>query len=198
MIPLSEVKARLTAGEIESGLWNCHHHGLHSIVLETRSDGSLLRIFFTSPEHQMGKVFNSQGHFIIGAHNHDKPCGFAVLYGDIWNVDLSVGIGRYPLYRYRFPSGIDGNGFTLGEPRKFFGNIRLEPIDGKYMSTKDIHTVLVATPKAAWVVDERVREPVAKYIYSPKIGLSLDANGLYGPMTASEVKTCADEVLALC
>lgn len=178
-------------GDVQSGLLNCHHFGLHSLVLEKRPDGSLLRVFVTTPAHRLDRLFNQEGHFTLGAHNHDKTLDFTVLVGNVCHVSL-CGLAvephaAHPLYRYRFGSAIEGGSFTLGQPERWSARIQIEPMDGTRMRSVDVHTVLVSSPWAAWAVDEGPCEDVEKAIYSPRPDLSVEKLGnlsqLYQAMT---------------
>ena len=179
-----QVLERLRSAPLKSGLLNCHHVGLHSVVLDERADGSLSRIFFTTNTSRMDRVCLPSGHLVIGAHNHDKPIRFTALYGKAWHLSLDTEAIRSdsPLWhRYPFASHLETGQFALGDPRAFRVTVRLSDLDGTYLSTKDIHTV-VAPPCAAWHCDEGPREDVKKYIWSPRPDLKLDDTGLYQPM----------------
>lgn len=189
---------QLKEGAVESGLFDCHHRGLHSIVLNTRPDGSLVRIFFADHSHKMGKLYDENGHFTLGAHNHDKPIKFTHLYGNVVNVDFGNSRGAEQLYRYPFVSALETGEFGLGTPEKEHKWVScVRPIDEVEMGTKDVHTVMVLTGEAAWLVDEGPREKVQKYIYSPHKDLSLTKDPeMYRPMSPADFKHACQRVVA--
>lgn len=180
-----ELVQRLRAFRVESGLINCHHIGLHSVILDHRADGSLLRIFYAAENHTMDKLFLPDGRFVVAAHNHNKRLRFTTLFGEVWNVSLRLPLSwrgfHVSLIQYPFTSGMTTGEFVLGKPRQYQAEIALFPIDGYDMSTRKAHTVLVPSRTAAWLVDEGPEEEVPKSIYSP-VPLTLDITDLYLPM----------------
>jgi hypothetical protein len=192
-----EILYRLRLRQVEGGLLNCHAIGVHSLVLKKRADGSLSRIFMTAHYHPLGRLFGPDGHFVIGAHNHDKPLRFRVLYGDVWNVALQAarsGEQRWTLYRYAFGSALDGGEFAVGLACECYGfGLAVHPLDGLAMQTNESHTLIVSSPAAAWLVDEGPAEPVKKYIWSPRRDLTIQRHAnLYRPMTDGDIaRVCA-------
>jgi len=178
-----EVIEKLEAG-LKSGLWNCHVPGLHSVILEEKLDGSLVRIFFTDSRHRLNELFTPTGHFTLGAHNHDKELCFTSLYGDVLNVDVVLSrLAPNTLYQYDFQSALTTGEFSLGAPKMVGAIILVRPIDGVCMQPESVHTVLVNTPHAAWLVEEGPTVPLQKQIYSPREDLQLSKEGLYQSMS---------------
>ncbi len=189
---------RLKTRECVSGLRNCHHIGLHSLVLQERPDGSLLRIFYTTPNHRMRELYEPGGHFTIGAHNHNKQLHFITLYGNVYNVELAVKMsednGQWKGYRYPFhQSALLEGGFSLGEPEAVSGELIWAPIHQKSLETSDVHTVVVHGDHGAWLVNEGPPQDTPKSIFSPRSDLNLCADGLYLPGVTAEM---CDEILA--
>jgi len=203
------IRERLEAGRVESGRHNCHHIGLHSVVVETRGDRSLLRIFYTTPNHGMRWLFQPGDeaypglHFVFGAHNHNKALDFTLLYGNVYNVE--VALKNYPsghqwhgwIYPF-YQSALLEGGFKLGDPEPVGGSMVWAGINGKHLETSDIHTVVVpwATPGGGWVVDEGPPEDVPKVILSGRPDLRLDPTGMYQEMTPEELTEACEAILA--
>ncbi|MDF3052617.1 MAG: hypothetical protein K0S19_722, partial [Geminicoccaceae bacterium] len=93
---------------------------------------------------------------------------------------------------YEFRSALAGDQFYLGEPDPLRARVSLVNLHGLDLSTDDIHTVLVSSRRAAWLVDEGPVQPVIKEIFSPRADLSLTRDGLYLPMDVAEA---CDEIL---
>ncbi len=200
MIDLKEIVARLEARAVLSGLLDCHIRGLHSIVLEERADGSLLRIFYATARANMDRLFSHNGHFQLGAHNHDKELSFKVLHGQVYNVSLDFAADldqrAMNLFRYPFRSALTSGAFGLGPADGVRMLLSIQPLDSVTMRVTQIHTVLIASSKAVWVVDEGPRDPLAeKFIYSPRPDLTLDSTDLYRPMKPGVIANICDEIL---
>lgn len=192
-----EILDKLNSAPLKSGLRNCHHVGLHSVVMEERPNGSLSRIFFTTDESTMDRPFRPDGHLTVGAHNHDKGVRFTLLAGRAWHlwVDTDRIDAISPVwFRYPFNSAIDSGKFGIGEQRRLHVSVTVGNLDNTYMSTSQTHTVL-ATPRTAWHCDEGPKEPKQKYIWSPRGDLELDATGLYQPMSAAELEESRELLL---
>ena len=187
----ADIIDRLASGPLLSGLRNCHHKGLHSVVLDERRDGSLSRIFMATDVCSMDRIFRTDGHMVVGAHNHDKGIKFTLLYGEAWHVTLNtdaINSNSDPWYRYEFTSAIDSGSFGLLTPRKLMVSVGITNLDGTYMDVHAIHTVM-CQPWTAWHCDEGPKQPVKKHVWSPRPDLVLDPAGLYLSMDEPELET---------
>lgn len=196
----TSLSSRLYWRNVKSGLFNCHHKGLHSLVLEERPDGSLLRIFYATNEHTMDKLYRDDGHFVIGAHNHDKALAFTTLYGDVQNVEVAIRMtkekGSWKGYMYPFiTSALLEGGFKIGQPEECSAELIWSPINGKRLATTDVHTVVVPGRSGAWLIEEGPKQDAPKWILSPQRGLALDSEGLYLPMNPQEIARACDTIL---
>ncbi len=196
-----ELMRRLRATSVESGLLNCHHKGAHSLIVDTRPDGSLTRIFFTTPEHGLNWLYDKSGHMVLGAHNHDKALSFTTLYGSVYNVEFAVQMtvekGGWKGFMYEFKSSaLLTGGFSLGDPQPCSATVIWSPIDGKRLETSDIHTVVVPLRSAAWLVEEGPKQDVQKWILSPRNDLTLDATDLYQPMNDRDIGAACNRILS--
>lgn len=195
----TDILKRLDAGPLLSGLRNCHHVGLTSVVLDEREDGSLSRIFFAESYSTMDRVFRPDGHMVIGAHNHDKPIRFTTLFGSPRHLSIYTdypGVApRVTWYRYPFESAMNSGEFGLLEPRPFFVTVAIHDLDNTYMDTREIHTV-IASPMTAWHCDERPKEPIKKHVWSPRPDLKLDSRGLYLEMTKDQLEWTRKHLIA--
>jgi hypothetical protein len=184
-------------GSAVSGLANCHHKGLYSIVLREREGGQLDRVFYASNLHTMDRVFRPDGHFTIGAHNHDKPLEFKVIFGDVYHILLLRGDRCYVrMYKYPFnKSALETGEFSIGEPEPQLCAIHLLPLDYTKMDTRTLHSVLVPSTSAAWLVTEGPQVETQRYIYSPRPDLKLDNNGLYIPLDQKSIKRVCNAIV---
>ena len=193
----AQVMARIAVGNVKSTLLNCHKPGLHSIVLEDRVDENIgmTRVFYATADHTLGTLMTG-GDFSLLPHNHRQDIKLELLWGEVDNLSVRRGSGGegIPAYQYDFSSAIvDGEiGVSLtGEwpllvtrTNKIGAGIRAVTLDWH-----EIHTVVVQSKTAAWVVYEgALSHGQTSRCISLKPDLKLSQEGLYIPGDIADIK----------
>lgn len=205
---------------LERSLENCHTPGLSSIVLFDRHEcgGGMIRLYVaTDYNHSLYDLYNENGHFTVGLHNHNYDLAIMPVVGHIINVtwdnrtwDGREAANNIKLYKYRYDSFIkDGaKGGILGNPEHEYGRLEfnvISPGSSIYMKAQeslvsDTHTIMVSSHnwagKVAWVVVESSPRNVPTYIYSPRNDLWIDTDGLYTPMLPEKARYIAIDILS--
>jgi hypothetical protein len=201
----AQVMARLASGNVISGLWNCHKQGLHSLVLTERRDEivGMTRVFWAAKGHSMKHLIAGDD-FNLLPHNHRQAIKLELLWGEVSNYAFAP-CNRddwpdYPLYEYKFSSAIADDGMAV-EKTKFQWMWEVDKASvgtGKgavELEAHSVHTVVVRSETAAWVVYEGPVSKMPSLCYSLKPDLKLSSQGLYIPMSKSDIRDACEKLL---
>jgi hypothetical protein len=194
--PLHMAKKLLRAGhdlgQHTKSVANCHVIGLDSIVLFDFGEHGMIRYYdYSMLDGSLSSLYNEDGGFTIGVHNHRYEIAKIPLIGSYANVvtaiDETDGRGRMLLQEYEFSSGIGGElGVTYRDARLMrpFDVEVMMPGSSVIMQPEDLHTVVVPRrQRAAWMVIEGSRrDDITPLLYSPTRDLVLNSDHLYQPI----------------
>ena len=180
-----------------SGLKNCHIPGLYSLVISERQSEmiGMRRVFYASPECRLSEMWDGAD-FMLKPHNHRQDIILTKLCGSVTNIKvIQSGPDRpYTVYRYGFGSALKDGSFTLTRMWKEDIGFREQPITESplLMHWSEFHTI-IAAPGSSWMVEERQMAPAScERLLSVNHNLSLSAEGLYIPLTESELRHFED------
>lgn len=189
----------LRAGQVLSGLENCHVPGLFSLVLELRESRrkGILRVFYVGQEpNQINMAFGHHD-FSLPPHNHRQDITLHGLFGQVQNVTVEES-GGLPAFEYEFGSALLNGAFSLrrcGRARLSFHSEEVPVGEGSiFLSAEVVHTVIAQSP-SAWVVEEGEASAAPSRCFSLDQELILDASGLYKPMDAEALRRVAAEIV---
>lgn len=196
---------------IEKSLLNCHVPGLHSFVLKENSDGTLVRMFVASSNHELHK--NHCGHckriwdpLSVGIHPHHVDISIYPIYGFVWNVEFQVkknkGVNQndFLLDAYKWDSVIlnGRGGFKwAGEKKLQLTEHRLMTWHRKYhMKSNELHTVYVTKGQpAAWIIEETPASAGYDAITYSNVDLTRwTSEGLYQKPTVEQIQEVFKEI----
>lgn len=179
---------------LDNGLKNCHAFGLHSLVLEKKTNGDLRRIFIARDWHELWQNefdrFAKYPKFDLSVAIHPHHCGveLAVVEGSIMNYECVEGKG-FELAEFLYSSPITGKAGFFARKRRANLQITKETlvVQGSAISLlpRQLHTVFVEKgATAAWVVNESGED--ANYV--PRCFSNADLEyfsfeGMYRPMS---------------
>jgi hypothetical protein len=142
---------------------DCHVKGLHSLVLEEKEDGTLVRMYLTAPDHELYLNYGTTPAMTLAIHGHHCSMEFVGVYGQATNVRYTTAL---PPDTPSF-SLVNGwwysSALTEGKPgfRKL-GTFTLRRTKDEFMSQNpvmradELHTVCVDKGNiAAWLVVEK-------------------------------------------
>lgn len=203
----------LNVGEFERSVGNCHTEGVDSVVLFDRSpsrDGMIRFYYARKGIHQLGQLYDDDGNYTVGIHNHRYNIGIVPLFGEIVNISTQkatrlTDARNQILFEYQFRSALkDGHlGTTPMKPQimKPHEETPLAPGKLHLMTSEDLHTIVVKDkprlPGAAWMVIEGAHQPTTPLIYSPRPDLQISTGGLYLPISRAKAISIAEEVFRL-
>jgi hypothetical protein len=198
----AQVMARLASGNVVSGLWNCHKQGLHSLVLSDRMDEivGMTRVFWAAKGHSMKRLIAGDD-FNLLPHNHRQSIKLELLWGEVSNYAFAPGDrDGWPLYEYEFSSAIADDGMAVQKTKFQWmrGAVRTSVGTGKWaveLEAHSVHTVVVHSETAAWIVYEGPVSKMPSLCYSFKPDLKLSSQGLYIPMSEPEIHNACDNLL---
>lgn len=206
---ISLLQQGLATGTFTRSLQDCHTPGLDSIVLfeAEQCGGGMIRFYWARHgHHHMHNLYNDDGHFLLGVHNHRYRIAKIPLNDVIFNVRTWVtgDSDEYRLYEYDFSSAlVEGNIHTSAPRLQNMAPLvfdRLEPGDVSVMAAEDLHTVQVPdredTAGTAWMVIEGSPATIDPLIYSPRPDLQLAGDGLYQRMPEAQARALTQQVLA--
>lgn len=187
---------------LKRSLKHCHIKGLHSVVLSEAPDGSLVRVFYATREHEL--LWPGD----IAYHTHHCDLSFAVLGGTVVNwtppTERSPTRSVQQVCNYKFSSVIrDGQGGfeRVGEP---FNAVSVHEYfsagDTFTMKAEVYHSVTVPQlSEAAWMlVEGEEDENFESVVYSPLDLDSWTADGLYEPFeNQQELDQVVDRIINL-
>lgn len=157
---------------------NCHGLGLHSIVLEKKPDGRLIRFFMTDPTHKMYLNDNIET-ASLGVHDHIYPISLMPLHGEVINLTFEKSEFGTTVNHFEFDSILQG-----GTGAKWVGQAKLACSSMQrltyslYLKANQLHTVYVPKGKiAAWIVIEGEKEKDVNNLYS--VNSSVDCSAGY-------------------
>lgn len=188
----------ITAPLPPKSLMDCHTPGVDSIVLYDGDDGMIR--FFVAHEfcHGLGHLYNEEGHFTIGVHNHKYEIAKIALDNPFINVTTrcvppSYDGPKQSMYEYGFRSALKTG--EIGVERYGLLDVAaMEPdliLPGQcvVMDPSDLHTVMASGGfTTSWMVIEGPEVVIDPLIYSPRDDLALSKVGLYRPMNEDQAR----------
>lgn len=182
---------------------DCHVKGLHSLLL-VDAPGSVIRMFITTPDHDMGRNFDLRRPrgLSLAFHSHDADLTLHVIRGQIWNIGFEPYEYGTPLREFRYDSKIrnDGaGGFKATGTVGRFDTLRglITTGESLFMRADEYHTVSVLEgERAAWFVYEGAKDP--KYqpiVYSNADLETFSPDGLYRRPTVAQVHELLEGLL---
>jgi hypothetical protein len=198
----AQVMARLASGNVISGLWNCHKHGLHSLVLTERRDEivGMTRVFWAAKGHSMKHLIAGDD-FNLLPHNHRQAIKLELLWGDVSNYAFApCDRDDWPLYEYQFSSAITDGDMAVEKTKFQWMRVteRSSVGTGEWaivLEAHSVHTVVVHSETAAWIVYEGPVSKMPSLCYSFKPDLKLSSQGLYIPMSKSDIHNACENLL---
>lgn len=150
---------------------NCHIKGLHSIVLYSDKFNRLLRLYLTTPNHQMHNNLRDDLNINLGVHTHRYDLQLTRVHGKAANVRYRIvdrkqdtSSQRVDVYEF-----YDKDKFVK-QDRVFLRRKDLKLIDNTFMDKDELHTVHVPAEKtASWLVQEgfEVKDHTLLYTNKP-------------------------------
>lgn len=174
------------------GIRNCHAVGVDSLVLKRWRGGGMLRMFVTRPGHGWAP---DGDRFPLAPHDHRFRITLRHLFGDVRHRLFAPADDGRVFHRYRFTSAMGGT--TPMAEREAVVRLaeRVEPLAGRVcLDEMAIHTVDVTSEWAAWLVFEGVDRQPKNALFSPDESFTVDASGLYQPMSKDEIGALWDDV----
>lgn len=209
---------KLIEGFLEDGIpdmaiGNCHAVGLDSIVLDVEYDEltndkvSMTRVFVAWHDlHTLDALYQPDGHFSIGAHNHRYDLTITPLVGVLNNYEVDFSHdGWGPLHQFAYTSAIaDGEMSFKREGERYFArpplSVELWPGWARVMDAEQVHSVVVKKAKAwpftAWMVREGP-DRIASKTFSPLDHIPDRHEPLYQPLEPEYAETVMEQVLGL-
>ncbi len=161
---LEHHQERAERGEL-TGLWNCHVHGLHSVVLHDEP-GNRLRMFYAAPDHKMAWSGVPTEPMPLAIHTHHCDVKLVGIMGRAssrcYRIDASSDL---ELQKCRFDSAITGGGQLVARGRtRRLGLVGAYQLGGsdpsQWLEADELHTVAVPQgEEAAWLVIEGANDP---------------------------------------
>jgi hypothetical protein len=151
---------------LKSSIRNCHVHGMHSLMFE--NTGRKIRMFYTTPEHELWKNTpeNYTQWLSIGFHPHHCNITLAPLVGSILNWEIIESpLWELSLDAYHFQSHIQSGKWWFQKLQdsitfKTQQILKIQKWKETFMQAKDIHSVWVDIwEEVAWIVIEGKENP---------------------------------------
>jgi hypothetical protein len=166
---------------------NCHIRGLHSIVLYSDKFNRLLRLYLTTPNHQMHNNLRDDLNINLGVHTHRYDLQLTKVHGKAVNVRYRIvdrkqdtSSQRVDVYKF-----FDKDNF-IKQDRVFLRRKDLKLIDNTFMDKDELHTVYVPAGKtASWLVQEGFEVKDHTLLYTNK---SVECESYENFKSAEEVK----------
>ena len=194
------IREAMKNGNLVKSLKNCHVKGLDSYVLydSKKEGGFMLRIFFAYPG-SLDNIYDRNGNFILGIHNHRFDISFIPILGAMVNVRTEILPNPTPestrLHEFSFSSAILNGAMSADYQKPVDATPLREDVlmPGMHatMKAEELHTVRIknseATEGVAWIVIEGPDINPDSLIYGTKEKLTLNREELYQTMTKEEV-----------
>ncbi len=148
---------------------NCHIKGLHSIVLYKDKFNRLLRLYLTTPDHELHNCANDDLVVNLGVHNHRYDLILSGVHGEAINIEYVK--SRYErAYRQKVDSYVFHDKDTVNYCGKvFLSRGKSEKIEKLFLKKDKLHTVFVKENNtASWLVQEGFQERDYTMLYTNK------------------------------
>ena len=133
---------------------DCHIKGLHSIVLYCDKFDRLLRLYLTTPNHQMHNNMRDDLNINLGVHNHRYDLQLTAVHGKAANITYRLSDSRCSNLRVDVYKYYNKDKYVKLD-RAFLKRKSLKLIDNTFMDKSELHTVYVrANETASWLVQE--------------------------------------------
>lgn len=211
-IAVDMLRYALDKGDFKRSVSNCHTAGMDSIVIYdgTATNTGMIRFFWAKKGgHKLGNLFDKQGHFTLGVHNHRYPIALVPLVGTTTNIRTEVVAKktRYTMHEYGFTSKLADDDIEAirVEHRALRNALDLEhdpmmPGDVVVMQPHELHTIYLDDSHSqgtAWMVIEGAPAGNESMIYSERDDLSITSKDLYLPLTEDRARGITEKVLNL-
>jgi hypothetical protein len=206
----TEIEDCLETGIPDMALHDCHAVGVDSIVLATWNNDEgekegMWRVFVAWHDvHPLGRLFQDDGHFTIGVHNHRYYISITPLLGLVSNYEAREHFPhamRQPLYEFDFTSAIreGGLGFQLRgyHDDLKLGHVSIQPGFTRHLDAEELHTVQIPRtddPFTAWLVIEGP-DRIESRVFSPLPEIPERTAKLYTPMPTITAEAVMEQVL---
>lgn len=148
---------------------NCHIKGLHSIVLYSDKFNRLLRLYLTTPDHELHDSTRDSLVINLGVHSHRYDLTLSRVHGDAFNIEY-VKSNYEKAYRNQVRSYM----FRSKDDFGYCGDVflsrgKLSMIDRLFLPKDALHTVFVREcDTASWLVQEGFEERNYTMLYTNK------------------------------
>lgn len=133
---------------------DCHIKGLHSIVLYCDKYERLLRLYMTTPNHQMHNNMRDDLVINLGVHNHRYDLQLTRVHGNAANITYRLSDNRYSNLRVDVYKYYNKDSY-IKQDRAFLRRKSITLIGNTFMDKSELHTVFVrANETASWLVQE--------------------------------------------
>lgn len=210
VLAIDLLRRALAHGDFGRSVANCHTDGVDSVALfdDSAAGGGMIRFYMAyHGQHRLAELYDGEGHFTVGIHNHRYRIAKIALNDTVYNVRTAV--SERPtglaLHEYSFTSALRDGAMRVAsrtlrdmEP---ISRDRLAPGQMSLMAARDLHTMQVPEREGslgtAWLVIEGSPEPVQSLVYSPRDDLTMSADDLYLPMDPDHARSITETALAL-
>ena len=197
----------LREGDFAKSLTSCHTPGLDSVVLYDAHEGMVRFYLAWHGQHHLDELYDKDGNFTVGIHNHRYQIAKIPLNNIIHNVRTSVSEAPTDckLCEYVFSSRLKEEKMQAAFEREcYMEPLRLDPLTpgtAVVMPPEALHTVQVPqrsdSPVTGWMVIEGPPRPIEPLIYSPRHDLVLSDDDLYQAMDEETAKERVRTILSL-
>lgn len=148
---------------------NCHVKGLHSIVLYKDNFDRLLRLYFTTPDHQLYNCMDDRVVVNLGVHNHRYDLHLTSVHGEATNVEYLK--TQFELqYKTKVQSYLFRDRTDVVECGDvFLSRGKTQKIENLFLGKDELHTVYVKEQStASWLVQEGFKQRDYTMLYTNK------------------------------